>query len=455
MKRTIKKWTAEDYEQIKNLRKIGKSWGAIAEILGRTLASVVCFEKEVRCGERKLPLKSISDKVVEEKVKQKVEDIKESIKDKIPAATKEVSDGGAKMFTEAILDSDTIEAAAKRFNVDLSIWEADKFITNEWSMGYVERSKDGKSVGKRMPLFQVKVWWKRKLLNTDKFKELLEDVKKASPNFSKTKLPKAPKDGRLLIVDLADIHFNKLSLPEETGEEYNLEIAKRRCLQGIEKLLEETAGYKIAEIILVGGNDALHTDDVMAHATTNGTSQDAQTRWWAAFRFAKIAYVEMIKRLAQVAPVHFIFCSSNHDRTSGFFLAECLEAWFNTHKGVKFTINPGARTYVQYGLNLLGFEHGDAVKRVEKHHDLMATTQPEMWGVTKFRYLYIHHIHHKERAVYTSKDHLGLTVEALRSPSSSDSWHAAKGYTQRPAVECFIHSKDRGQTSRHTVYFLE
>jgi transposase-like protein len=452
--RTMRKWTAEDYYEVVEMRKNKKTWKEIARRFGVSLPAVNCFEREVRNGARVFPLKSKSQRTFEQ-LPEEAKQTKNEQEEKPLPAIKEVSEGGAKMFTDCVVDEETVEAAAKRFNVDLKEWEADRFLTNEWSMGYVDRGKDGKAVGKRMPLFQVKVWWKKRIINSDKFKELIEDIKKIKPDFSKAKIPTTAKDGRLLIVDLADIHFNKLSVAEETGEVYNLEIAQKRCIDGVEKLLAETSGYNISEIILVGGNDALHTDDVMAHGTTSGTPQDTVTRWWKAFRFAKAAYVAMLQRLAKVAPVHFVFCSSNHDRSSGFFLAECLEAYFNTHAGIKFTINPGARTYIKYGLNLLGFEHGDAVKKVEKHHDLMATIEPELWGATKFRYLYVHHIHHKERAVYTSKDHLGLTVEALRSPSSSDAWHAAKGYVQRPAVECFVHSPDRGQTSRHTVYFID
>ena len=53
-----------------------------------------------------------------------------------------------------------------------------------------------------------------------------------------------------------------------------------------------------------------------------------------------------------------------------------------------------------------------------------------------------------------SKDLIGCTVESLRSPSVSDSWHHRKGYIGAvEAVEAFIHHPKHGQIARLTHYF--
>jgi hypothetical protein len=65
-----------------------------------------------------------------------------------------------------------------------------------------------------------------------------------------------------------------------------------------------------------------------------------------------------------------------------------------------------------------------------------------------YRYVYTHHVHHKN-----SKDYIGVTVESLRSPSPSDSWHNIKGYISKQAIEGFIHHKENGQIARLTHYF--
>mgnify|MGYP003331832918 CR=1 FL=1 len=54
----------------------------------------------------------------------------------------------------------------------------------------------------------------------------------------------------------------------------------------------------------------------------------------------------------------------------------------------------------------------------------------------------------------SGKDYQGVTVEYLRSPSGTDSWHHRNGYQHAPkAIEAFIHSKNFGQVARLTHLF--
>ena len=62
---------------------------------------------------------------------------------------------------------------------------------------------------------------------------------------------------------------------------------------------------------------------------------------------------------------------------------------------------------------------------------------------------YIHHIHHKK-----SKDYMSVCVEALRSPSGTDSWHHRNGYQHSPkAIEGFLHHAEHGQVARFNHLF--
>ena len=103
---------------------------------------------------------------------------------------------------------------------------------------------------------------------------------------------------------------------------------------------------------------------------------------------------------------------------------------------------------------MIGTNHGDGAK-MENIPLLMAQEQPQMWANTKYRYCYLHHIHHKQRNQFMNgKDYIGVTIEYLRSPSSSDSWHHRNGYTgNKKAIEGFIHHKEYGQIARLTHYF--
>jgi hypothetical protein len=85
----------------------------------------------------------------------------------------------------------------------------------------------------------------------------------------------------------------------------------------------------------------------------------------------------------------------------------------------------------------------------------MASEKPQEWANTTHRYWYLHHLHHKIKHKWLdAKDYIGVTVEYMRSPSASDSWHAGKGFCGVPkAVEGFLHDKESGQVARFVHYF--
>jgi len=201
------------------------------------------------------------------------------------------------------------------------------------------------------------------------------------------------------------------------------------------------------------GNDILHIDNVY-NQTTSGTPQDVDGKWWKHFEIALMLYVKCIEMLRQVAPVDVLHSMSNHDYQSGFHLAHALKSWFRKAKDINFDISVAHRKYYQYGKNLIGLEHGDGAK-IDKLPLLMAQEQPLLWSETKYRYFYLHHIHHKVKHKWLdAKDFIGVTVEYLRSPSGTDSWHSRKGFTGVPkAVEGFLHEKNSGQVARITHYF--
>jgi len=197
---------------------------------------------------------------------------------------------------------------------------------------------------------------------------------------------------------------------------------------------------------LVIGNDILHID-TPKRTTTSGTPQDTDGIWYENFLIAKSVYIKAIEMLLQVADVDVHYNPSNHDYTNGFFLADTLKSWFSNCNQVTFNTDISHRKYYRYGNSLIGTTHGDGAK--DSDFPLLMAQECKDWGECKHRYFYIHHIHHKK-----SKDYGSVCVEALRSPSGTDSWHHRNGYQHSPkAIEAFIHSKQDGQIARITHIF--
>ena len=135
-------------------------------------------------------------------------------------------------------------------------------------------------------------------------------------------------------------------------------------------------------------------------------------------------------------------------KSTPFFLADVIKTYFRKCSNITFDCSIAHRKYYKYGTNLIGTTHGDGAKQLDLGA-LMSVEAKEYWGDSVHRYFYTHHTHHK-----VSKDYINVTVESLRSPSGTDSWHSRNGYQHAPkAVEGFIHHKIHGQIARLTHIF--
>ena len=282
--------------------------------------------------------------------------------------------------------------------------------------------------------------------------DLLDSLKTYSPNFDKIKRNKVA-DGHCLVLDIADLHIGKLASATESGEDYNIQKAVELATEGVAGILQKAEGFNIDQVVFVIGNDVLHID-TPGGTTTSGTKQDVDGMWYDNFMAAKDLYIAIIERLVLEWDVHIMHNPSNHDYMTGFMLADTVYSWFRNHPNITFDVSMAHRKYYQYGNNLLSTSHGDGAKMPDMPL-LMANESKEMWSSTKFRYIYLHHIHHMRKINFLSgQDYHGATVEYLRSVSYTDSWHHRKGYQHVPkCVTGFVHHKEFGQVARLTHLF--
>ena len=158
---------------------------------------------------------------------------------------------------------------------------------------------------------------------------------------------------------------------------------------------------------------------------------------------------------------------------NGWMLADSVMSWFHNASNITFDVSTEYYKYVHFGVNLLGFTHGDGCKEKELP-DLMKTQAREAWAKSRYGYWYVHHIHHKDRGGYIGqkkqmkeKDHRDVMViqdgqmrpnsvhvEYVRTLKGEDEWHAKKGYIEQPlSLECYLHSLRHGQTDRIGVFY--
>jgi hypothetical protein len=281
------------------------------------------------------------------------------------------------------------------------------------------------------------------------FGPILEELRDYSPTFPPI-VRKPVLQPHLLVIDPADVHVGKLCTIDEGGEKYDITAACATVECGVDGIISKSSGFNLDKIIFVIGNDVLHIDNPK-RTTTAGTPQDTTGMWHQAFIAAKEMYIRAIEKMLPIADIQVVYNPSNHDYMSGYMLAQLIEAYFRQHPNITFDVSITHRKVSRYGLNMIGTSHGDGAKLADLPL-LMATEFPQIWAECPHRYVYLHHIHHKQVHKWMSgKDYIGITAEYLRTPSPSDSWHFRNGYVgAKKAIEGFIHSKNDGQVARIT-----
>ena len=282
--------------------------------------------------------------------------------------------------------------------------------------------------------------------------EMIDEMKNLSPKVDRYKRKKN-KDPHCLVLDIADLHIGKLATKDGSNDTYNVDMAIDRAIRGSMDLIDKSQPYNIDKIFFIIGNDVLHTDNTTG-STTKFTNQDTDGMWYDNFKIARGVYCHIINMLSSIADVEVIHCPSNHDYMTGFMLADAVQCYFNNNKNITFKVDNNHRKYTKYGQNMMMFSHGDGCK-IDQIPYLSAHESSKIWYETKYRYGYLHHIHHKDYFKFRSgKDYIGMTVEYLRSPSGTDRWHADNGYTgSKVALEAFIHHPENGQVCRLTHNF--
>lgn len=361
----------------------------------------------------------------------------------------------------------TVDMAIKHFKVNLNEWEIDRFKVKT-SEGYrkdrqVEwEVREGKTVrgvvkdsGKMLiaPMYHIQVTLKRKVVEIRArlaLDDMLADAAKQTPKPPKRKYAKLPK-GLWYELDFPDIHFGKETWAEESGQNYDISIARRVVLATFDRLLGFAAPHGIERIILPLGNDFFNVDN-KENTTTHGTPQQEDTRWQRTFREGRRLAEDMIARCIEIAPVEIIIVPGNHDEQRAFYLGEVLDAKYSKDKHVQVDNAAKKRKYLHFGRNLIGFTHGYWEKPA-KLPSIMPLEEPEKWAASAHREFHLGDKHHKIDLQHRTEDMDGVTIRYMRSLSATDTWHFDKGFIGAPrSAEGFLWDKEDGIVAQFPAY---
>ena len=268
--------------------------------------------------------------------------------------------------------------------------------------------------------------------------ELCKDVKPLSPLGE---MPAHSDADLLAVYPQGDPHVGMMAWWQETGANFDLDIAERLTQGAIDRLV--TSAPNAATAIFLGLGDLLHADN-QKNVTTSGHQLDVDGRWKKCLQVALRSQIYCIRRMLEKhTRVIVRLNGGNHDGHVSYAVSLMLSCFFAEEPRVEIDLSPAACWYFQFGANLLGSTHGDTMKGADLI-SIMATDKPEAWGETKHRAWLVGHVHHRDL-----KEYRGGTVEYFRTLAARDAWHAGQGYRSGRDMCCLVYHREHGELERH------
>ena len=350
----------------------------------------------------------------------------------------------------------TLEELIKFFEVNTEEWEVERFLVNKWELGRKDKQQNMtwanglvngyvRDSGKIFvePLYQVKAWLRRKVIQTsvrDELADMKESAKRTAIVISPTKRLQKSQSGNLLEISIPDLHIGKLAWGRETGwADYDVRIAEKLFDDALATLLSRTVSHSVDRICFVVGNDLLNTNNPEG-TTAAGTQVASDSRFHKTFRIAREMSIRAIEHMKKIAPIDVIVVPGNHDQLATWHLGDSLECYYHKCKDVKIENDPTPRKYYRWGDVMLMWSHKAQGGKREDYPLLMATEQPHMFGETRF-----HEVHTGDLHQVRLEEKHGIRVRILPSLSAADDWHSRHGFVGNVrSAEAYIWNKNEG-----------
>lgn len=246
----------------------------------------------------------------------------------------------------------------------------------------------------------------------------------------------------MCVYPIGDPHIGMYSWAEETGADFDLVIAERNILRGMQLVTAAAPPAEVGVVALMGDNQ--HSDNLQNRTMRSGHPLDVDTRWPKVYRVGVRTWraaIDIAKRRHKRVIV--VVVVGNHDDHVAYTLKVVLDAFYENDPRVQVELSPAAHQYLVHGRCMLGFNHGHMSKPEQLKDDMSA--QPE-WSATRWRHYYCGHIHH-ERVIEKG----GVVIEYVRTLAPRDANAAAVGYRSDRDLRCDVWHANRGLITRHIV----
>jgi hypothetical protein len=289
----------------------------------------------------------------------------------------------------------------------------------------------------------VAQWVKTKAGELD-FEQITEAIGDALSEYRGTFIPQASPaatdDDSLTIYPLIDWHVGLLAWAEETGENYDLAIARDTILNAMARLVAATPPSK--QCVVLGLGDLLHFDGYEPTTSRSKNFLDADGRYPKVLKTAVqmvIATIDMALRRHDSVLVRIL--AGNHDDQSAVAVGLALSLYYEGHARVTVDDSPSRFWWLRFGKVLLGATHGDKAKM----RDLplvMAHDRPHDWAASTYRRMFTGHLHNERKI-----EEGGVIVTCMRTPVAKDAYHSFERYRAGRSVYSETFRSDGSQAA--------
>jgi len=263
---------------------------------------------------------------------------------------------------------------------------------------------------------------------------LAEDL----PKFEAVKrTPGRVRPELMAVIPMGDPHFGMYAWAEETGENFDLNIARRDLCAAVDYLVRQMP--RCGRCVIVNLGDFFHADNMVGVTSRSGNVLDMDSRLPNMYRVGVTALRQCItSALRHHETVEVINAVGNHDEVLSFTLSTMLAQVYESEPRVKIHDEPTSRHYVRHGRNLLGVVHGHQTKDSDLP-GIMATERPSDWGETRHRQWLRGH-EHQERV----QEFNGCKVRQFPTLAAKDGFHVANGYLSQREMHALLLHEEHG-----------
>ena len=269
---------------------------------------------------------------------------------------------------------------------------------------------------------------------------LKEEIKPAKP----TKSPKHCNSKLACQYTITDYHLGMLAWGEETGDDWDTEIAENLLVAWFARAIESAPDSEVGIFAQLG--DFMHWDGIEAVTPTSKHSLDADTRYRKLIRVAMKVTRQVIEMmLKKHKRVHVVICEGNHDLTGSMWLSEFVHQFYSKEKRV--TVDTSADVFYAYEFGDVGIFYHHGHKRPPKNIDSVFVAKfRELYGRTKYHFAHMGHLHHD----VINETNL-MRVEQHRTLAAPDAYASRGGYVSCRDAKVTVYHKNYGRVAEYAI----